>query len=249
MKTVVRYSLVVVLSLLSTGCYQPDKYDNPSPDLVQLEHTGTPLTGLADGTTPTEIRARISSDAARSKRTVVFRTTLGSFVGGKGDSLRTEAAADFVATAKLISPSEGSATVSAKTYGVEANPKVQVTFARVYPTRITVSVDSFAVSNSITNELLLTATLSSTDGRPSAGTLVTFDATYPSNPAGPQATAGSFVNNIRQARTDANGVARIRYSPGGIDYQGYLTITATTSSALNTPPDLAASTRVFLYRK
>jgi len=246
MKNRLRFLLIFPLCIISTACYRADEYNNPDPDLLKLEHADTPVTAVADGSTAVEIRAHISQDAARGRRNVVFKTTLGSFQEGKGDSLVREADENFTATAKLVSTNVGIAHISAKAYGVTAKDKVMVDFQRASPTSLTVSVDSFAISNRINNELTITANAKLDKGRrPSAGTIVVFNVHYPSNPAGPLATAGSFVNNIRQASTDANGVARIRYSPGGVNYQGNLTITAT----IPTLPDSVATTTVFLYRR
>ncbi|WP_223653140.1 hypothetical protein [Hymenobacter psoromatis] len=238
--------LGLLLCMVITTCYRADKYNNPDPSLLTLDNIT--VSGAADGSTPTEIKAHISSDATRAKRTVVFKTTLGSFKEGKGDSVLREASDNFTATAELTSTTVGTAIVSAKAYGITAKDKALVSFQRAYPNSITVTVDSFAISNRINSELIITATVKLDNGRkPSVGTPIIFNVYYPSNPAGPLTLAGAFVNNIRQASSDANGIARIRYSPGGVNYQGDLTITATTANP--GAPDPTASTTVFLYKR
>lgn len=246
MKNLCSFLLIFSLCGISSACYRADKYDNPDPTLITLDNISS--TGIADGNTSTKIKAQISPDAVKAKRTIAFKTTLGSFKGGKGDSVLLEAGDDFASTAELVSTSVGNAIVSAKAYGITAKEKATVAFQRAYPNSITVSVDSFAISNRINNELTITAIVKLDNGRkPSAGTPVMFNVYYPSNPAGSQVLVGAFVNNIRQASSDANGIARIRYSPGGVNYQGDLTITATTTNPGS--PDPTAITTVFLYRR
>ena len=191
------------------------------------------------------MQAKISEKAATNRRTVIFKADQGFFQGGKGDSIAVEADKFFIAKAQVSSLRVGLITVTAKIQGIKAESSKTITFDKSFPSAIAVSVDSFATAIDYKDEVVLTATLSTDNGgKPSIGHEVRFEVVRADN----QIPIGDFVNNKSVSKTDADGKARIRYTPGVTTYQGYVQIRAITRKADNTdlPP---ASTRIYVIKK
>lgn len=224
-----RLKLAVMLTgFAAFGCFNPKDYDTPpvSSDSIWWV-SGNAKDVLANGATAAKVVAQISDKAAPGRRTVVFRTTSGAFVGGKGDSIAVEVDQNFRASAELTNTSPGEAAVYAKIRGVSTVDSVRVNFIQVYPTKIlSVTVDSFAVRSNYKSEVWITATLSADKGIPSVGHPVTFSATQLDG----KTSVGGFLNNNPVAKTDASGKARIRYSPGVTTYQNFAIIKATITT-------------------
>jgi hypothetical protein len=231
---------IVILCLISS-CFKPADYENTDPSLL-INITTNDTTVPADGAATAIIKARLSKDAAPDRRMVIFKTSLGTFQSGSGDSVKVEAkntADGIIATAYLTSISEGEAVVKTSILGYEANQPMKVTFVRAYPEGIRVSVDSFAIHASYQSEVLITATVSTANGKASAGTLVNFEVRDDNNNL-----VGTYLNGRSSARTNQQGTASVRYSAGETNTRGRLTIQATTTKADGT--DLPATTQLFL---
>ncbi|GAB3244079.1 hypothetical protein GCM10027346_41420 [Hymenobacter seoulensis] len=223
-----------------SACFNSDDYATADPTIVRvLTTTGK---AVANGDSSLRVQARVSDAAARNRRQILFKTSLGFFKANQADTLTVDAGEEFTAEAEVASVRTGTAEVTATAGGVEAQEKAVFTFDQAYPTALTVSVDSFAVSNRFNNQVTLTATLSSgRRGKPSVGHPVRFDVLAGSTPV------GNFLNGVATASTDATGAAKIRYSPGGISTTGTLTVVATTIPASGTP--ISATTFFQLYNR
>lgn len=213
------------LLLLGTGCFNEDTYDLvEGKDIVNL-HVDTLSKVQANGHESAIIDVNISNNADPSRRNILLKTSLGSFVGGKGDSIIVTANHGFRTEAKLISTKVGSATISATISGLKATSSGAVKYIRAYPDRITVTVDSFAVSDTFKDEIIITASLKSGNGIPSEKHLVTFNVLdFNGNPI------GFFLNNRNNAETNESGKASIRFSPGTTGSSGQLKIVADTQT-------------------
>jgi hypothetical protein len=225
--------------MLLISCFNPDDYKNPdSAKIITLLSIDT--TAIADGANAVPVKVRISADAANNKRKVVFKTSLGSFKGGAGDSIVVTAGENFMAMANLVSVNTGLATVYAKILTVKTKSQMKVTFTKAFPETVKVSVDSFQIKNTFKSEITITASLARGNGGiPSTGTPVTFRV---QDQAGND--VGTFLNNTNISTSGSDGKTKIRYSAGPTTYQGYLTITATIvkSDGVTT----SATTRIFV---
>lgn len=157
MKTLIKNCIMFFcLGSLCTSCFNPDDYVSPKEDLIKLvkiEDTKK----IANGVDAALITAQISDKAAPGRKKVIFKTSLGYFLGGKGDSIVVEADESFVASAKVASLKDGTANITAK-------DTVSINFSKALPDNISVSVDSFSVTNSFKSEILITASLSAPNG-------------------------------------------------------------------------------------
>jgi hypothetical protein len=241
MKNILIYAYLIIVSGMGTACYNPDDYINIDEDkIISLDKKDTTI--VADGVSSVPVVVRISDESVRGNRSVIFKTDLGFFKNGKGDSIVVNANEDFKAFASLASLRTGTATVSAKILGVKAKNNYRVTFEKAYPDKIVVSVDSFAIANNYQSEVLITASMSTNNGgKPSAGHPVSF---FVSNANG--VPLGDFLNNISTGISDIEGKVRVRFSAGEVDQNGYLTITATTTTATGS---ISGTTRIYLFNK
>jgi hypothetical protein len=193
---------------------------DPGPDAL-LQVTAAPAVAPADGATASRLTVRISPRIAAGDRTVRFQTNLGSFAPGAAMPETTvPVAADLTASVLLYSPSQiGEALVRVTVAG--ATREVRVRFDRALPDRLLIMLDKLTVSDSATDQIVVTVTLLRDVGTVTAGTEVTFEATR-DNPPG-----GRFgLLNPPVAVTAADGTATVRFSPGGSGYTGPATITA-----------------------
>lgn len=241
MKSILKHSYLIIVCALSIACYNPDDYiDIDKNKIIYLEKKDT--TSIADGINKVTVKVKISDEAAREKREVIFKTDLGSFQNGS-DSIVVDAEDNFMASASLASLVAGTATVSAEIMGVKAQNTYTIKFDKAYPEKITVSVDSFAIANNFQSEVLITASLETNNrGKSSAGHPVSFIVTNGNGEA-----VGTFLNNINTGTSDMKGKVFIRYSAGEVNQSGYLAITATTTTV--TGSSISGTTHIFLSDK
>ncbi|MFD2936145.1 hypothetical protein [Spirosoma flavum] len=239
-----RLAGIALGSLLAFGCFNPDDYDTPPSSTDKISFISADVYDkVADGVDAAEVKVRISDKASPGRRTVIFKTSSGFFVGGKGDSIAVPAMEDFTAAAQLKSLIATTAEVTAKILTVEAPDSRKVTFKRAYPSEIVVTVDSFAVTSPYVNKTTLTASLRTENGgKPSIGHPVEFSVRQPESTSPSSTTIGDFLNNNSTAKTDANGQAIIRYTPGANAQKGYATVVASTTIA--TPNNSTATTGI-----
>jgi len=243
-----KIAVIAIGSLLAFGCFNPDDYDTPPFLGDKISFISADVKGVpADGVNMGEVKVRISDKASPGRRTVIFKTSSGFFVGGKGDSIAVPAMEDFTASAQLANVNATTAEVTAKILTVEAPESRKVEFIRAYPKTIGVTVDSFSVAKNYNylSEITITANLRTDNGgKPSIGHEVSFTVTQPDG------AVGDFLNNKSTATTDADGKARIRFTPGTTARVGSATITAgtTTSGPISTTPGSTstASTRIYI---
>lgn len=214
--------LVLISTLLVISCFKKEDYDyvNPNDLLTFNDHMQT---AKADGNDAVTITVSVDSKIAITKRIVIFKTTLGSFVSGKGDSIVLKGDDGPKLSAQLISTKRGIASISAKIADYMVNDSKPISFDRVYPVNITASVDSFAIRSSYKSEVLITASMKSDDGIPSQGQNVTFSAfTSAGTPV------GVFLNGINTGISDGKGNATIRYTAGSTPYRGQISLIVQT---------------------
>src|SRR5436305_1538683 len=119
-RLIVQFCLIgLVAAWMLAGCFNPKKYDDIKPDGL-ISFTTKDETVAADGSITAIISVAISHDAAAGKRSVIFKTSSGSFKGGTADSIKVDAGSDFTCSAKLVSLKAGAATVSAKITNIQA---------------------------------------------------------------------------------------------------------------------------------
>ena len=240
---------LIMLSLISSciGCFNPADYNNPYPADKLINFTSADNQNvLGDGISPADVQVVISKDAVPGKRAVIFKTNSGYFLGSKRSTDTVEADNEFNASAQLANPNATTATVSATIMNTQTPTNRTVIFTKAYPTEIFVSVDSFAVVSNYNGEVLLKATLRADKGGvPSVGHEVRFRVVKDKTPT---ESIGDFLNNHTTASTDANGIARIRYSPGKTGYEGYATIIASTDKSINPKDTTVRMTRIFIRK-
>lgn len=247
MKKLTRMAVALLCSVSFLGCFNPDDYDKPpySSELIYfLSSTTTDV--LADGVSSADIVIGISEKASPGKRTVVFKASSGSFVGGKGDSIAVTAIENFTVSAKLTNSNVTTAIVTATIQGIETRDSRTISFIKAYPEKITsVSVDSFAVSGNYKGKVTITAMLRSANGRPSTGHPVLFSVRRLNGNL-----IGDFLNGKSTALTDASGNAKISYSPGITGYQDYATIRAVTATKDNagSQDSTSETTRIYILK-
>jgi hypothetical protein len=245
MKLLVRNTCFILsLVIICSGCFNPEDYYKPNDDNIITFTSRQIDTVRADGVSSSRIIVKISDKASQGRRKVIFKATSSFFLGGKGDSMIVEADPDsaFQAKAELASLRVGTANVSAEIMGVEAKEPRTVVFTKAYPNSISVSVDSFSIANNFKSEVLISVIMGARNGgKPSMNHPVKF---FVSNASG--SAVGTFLNNRSSGSSDAEGKVRIRYSAGELEQDGYLTITATTDTAMD--HSVSATTRIFLSK-
>ncbi len=196
---------------------------DPGADGV-LRVVSAPGSAPADGASASRITVAVSAGIDGAARNVRFQTNAGSFSpGGTETDVTVPAATDLTASVLLYSPSQiGEALVRITAGG--ATREVRVRFDRALPDRILVSLDKLTVTDSATDQIVVTATLLRDLGKVTPGTEVTFTATRDD-------TGGGFgLLNPAVAVTDSDGKATVRFSPAGSGYTGRATVTARTSN-------------------
>lgn len=238
-----------ISSLFLFGCFNPEDYDTPAASADKISFISTDVANVpADGVNTGLVKVRISDEASPGRRTVIFKASSGFFVGGKGDSIAVTATENFTAAAELANVNATTAVVTAKILGVEAPGNSKVIFVKAYPKTISVAVDSFSVAKNYDykSEITITANLRTENGgKPSVGHGVSFSVTQPNTtPPASVTPIGDFLNDRSTATTDADGKARIRFTPGTSARAGYATITASTvvSEAISTTVSGVVST-------
>ncbi len=221
------------------GCFKEDAYENVTAQELLTVKIDTLNPVQANGHASAVITVSVKKDAIRSRRTILLKTNLGEFIGGKGDSVLITANDSFVSEARLKSSIPGEATIIAEIAGLKKMVPGRIEFARAYPEEITVNVDSFSIVNSFKSESIITASLVSGNGVCSIGQAVSFSVTGPEGHG-----IGAFLNGVSIAETDVNGKAKIRYSAGNTNIAGRLKITAETKKADNST--ISANTYIYL---
>jgi hypothetical protein len=219
---------VIIASMLwlCTACFNPKNYEPRGVDQVINITAYTTSAVKADGVATGKIEATISNNASLDRRTVVFKTSSGTFVNGQGDSISVVANEDFVARADLTSLSASESLVTAKISGY-TTPEVKISFIKAFPDKITISVDSFSVNADYKGETLVSAQLSTDDGgKPSKAHQVVFSARTETD----NLTIGTFLNDKTTQTTDISGIAKIRFSPGNTTYRGFVILKAATKT-------------------
>lgn len=236
----VKHSYIFILSaFLLSACFNPKKYDEVKPQGI-IQITSRDSTLNADGVSAYEVNAKIvDSKADKARSFVVFKTTLGSFIGGT-DSIKVSSGDNNSFSAKLVSSKSGVATVSAIVQKIIAIEKPAITFKSVAADLISVAVDSISIKNNNKSAVVITATLkTSNGGKASAGTLINFKVV--DNSGQP---LGMFLNDVDYGKSDLNGQVQVKFVPVNTVYLGYLTVIAQTTA--NDGSLISGSTRFFL---
>jgi len=224
-----RTSFIIIYSVfcvLLSGCFNPEDYE-PKKSETEIDMSPPDTTVVANGASAAKIKFTVTKQRPTKDLPIILNTTLGSFVGGKGDSLVVSPANDYSIVIRLVSTSTGTAKVTAKIGEVTFGKIANVIFTKAFPDKISVSIDSFAIHNSFSSELVITASITqSTGGVASSGHAVEFSAVTES-----ETEIGYFVNEQNTATSNTAGKVSIRFSVGNTNYIGRLKIIASTLDA------------------
>ena len=216
---------VMCFGILLIRCFDPTVYEANKTD-TKIEFSPDDTTIVANGVSKAKIKFQVLEKKPTKSFPVVFKTTVGSFVGGEGDSLVVIPTSNYSTTVKLVSASVGVATVTAKIRGIKFEETATVNCSQAFPDQIVASVDSIAIHNSFDSEVIITASVSiSTGGVPSSGHQVVFTAYTEDNEE-----IGYYQNGIKTSKTNSAGKATIRFTVGETDYTGRLRIVASTKT-------------------
>lgn len=221
---------LILAVLMMTGCIK-DRIK--TSDLLSAL-TILPAQVMADGTSTVTISTVLNPDADSTKRTVLFSSTGGKFVGGTDSILVTAVYVNkqLVATAQLKAPlTAGALTVKAKiNLANEKNDYTQtgtITATPSAPAKITLAASSFAVKVNFGSEVTLTGTLTNAQGNPvSLGNKVAFSDTYEDN---------TPVNGrFRQLQNSSNSTSTVSaiYSPGFVPANKNIRISCVLTDSL-----------------
>jgi|GEM_PF-6376692 len=220
----------LLLSFLAFACFNPEKYQlqpDKIPSIIRLDDP-TAESMPADGSSLIEIQAVIDANTADNRSSVVFKTTAGSFVNGKGDSVVVTAQiADYgnnsqgkIATALLKSSLHvGEATVSVKYGSIAAVQTKPVKFVKAYPSRIRIDSSAFFVKAAFASVVNLSAQVGREKGMPSVNNIVRFSATDSLNRA-----IGVFRS--LDSTTNAEGRASVLFGVRDSTYLGNVKLVA-----------------------
>ncbi|GAB3883405.1 glycosyltransferase family 17 protein [Spirosoma agri] len=203
---------LLLLFLLLTGCFNPDKYLQPVDykDLVQFVR---PLsrTIVADDSSSTLVEVTFPANVTDSNKTVTINTTTGYFADNGKRSIqlpskiiKSEGENKRVSSVRLKGGViEGDAIITAKVGDTPSADTLTVKFLKAYPTQIKLDLSSFSVKSSFGSELTLTATVSRKKGKPSVGNLVSFSVI--------NALSGNSIGEFRSLNDLSNdkGVATV----------------------------------------
>lgn len=208
--------LLYLLPTVLVACSESDPTRSVAPDqLIILSASSTSIP--ADGISRTRLTAQIPPDAAAENRTVTFRSTAGTLLGGTNNSLALNVDVDGRAVAELVSPTRpGSAEVSAQVATFVRT--IAVAFTGALPDRITVDAGAFSLLPGLSNSTTVTATLRRGQGVASENTTVQFRALTAN---------GSRLGEFRAVTvSNASGQATALFSAGETTYRGAATIFA-----------------------
>lgn len=220
----------MLLSFLAFSCFNPEKYQlqpDKVPSIIRLLNSAAESMP-ADGSSRIEIKAVIDAKTADNRSSVVFKTTAGSFVNGKGDSVVVTAqVSEFgnngqgkVATALLRSSTNvGTATVSVRYGSIAAVRTKTVKFVNAYPSRIRIDSIAFFVKPAFASVANLSVQVARDKGMPSVNNIIRFRATDSLNRA-----VGVFRS--LDSTTNAEGRASVIFGVSDSTYLGNIKILA-----------------------
>lgn len=173
----------------------------------------------ADGSSITEVLARIDPAVPPEQRTVTFTTTLGSLGSPNVTSRQVLADSTNEARVGLVSPRElGTAIVTATLNNLAA--RASVTFTPALPDSMSLRVSgSFKLTATFSTRVSLTAELFRSSGTVTRGTEVDFEAVDDSSGQG-----FGYFSGV--APSDATGTVTADFTPGNTGERGEATITA-----------------------
>lgn len=128
-----------VIPFVLAGCYHENDYSPTDPGVLVLSVTGSD-TAPADGNSRIHLTARITPEAAQTKRTIAFSTSAGTLLGGTGTSA-TEKTVDVdisgVARIDLQAPTTAqTVTVTARVKDQPIVQQISLSFTAVKPEAI-----------------------------------------------------------------------------------------------------------------
>jgi hypothetical protein len=246
-----RLSLLVPIVIVSvvalSGCYDQSRYLPTSPDFQDaLTLAVAPPTIPSNGFATTTITASVSPATAPTKRTIVFKTTAGTFVGsGSPETDTIESLVNDTSGSTSVqlrsSRTVQTATVTATVKGVNGLAKeVQIAFA---PSASSDVIRLSAASSAPADGQSMTAlTADIAAGLPSTRRRVTFTTTLGSFVASddPQQDGGLK----RDTAVDATGDRAVVYLRSPSDRVGEAIVTASVDSS----PAVSATTSVRFVR-
>ena len=221
--------IIVALVLALVGCDSlPETSDVDAGEILSVT-VGESL--LADGTSTLGIEARIPPDADDDKRTVTFRTDLGTFVGTDNETeVDVPADRSGSATAQLkAGTTPGTATVTATVADYVVTSRVQLQRALADTLQCQTSTGVAKLDG--TSNPLITALLRREVGSVSVGTQVLFDAIQ-ADANGVERSVGRWTG-LEGSTTNASGnaTASLAVDTGDVLADSPLTVVVTTQGA------------------
>lgn len=178
-----------------------------------------PSSSPADGASPVNVVAQVAAGLPVGKRSVTFRTTLGTFVPGNDDSFTIDADRSNVARATLTSATPGLARVTAATTdGTSA--AANVTFTQSLPDSLFVSPAAATLKSGESTRVVVT--LLRAVGAVSPRLQVSYSASTSSG-----ASIGAFSG---VTLSNADGASEATFNVLTTTYQGPVTIRAAVGS-------------------
>ncbi len=222
---------ILILILPLVACYDTrDRLDEFDTDLLpQIEFDPAPFVNANGSDTMTiKMVFPIASDFDKIKGT--FTTSVGTFIenGEKTftTSRRTVEDIDglkFILTARLLSTTTaGSFEVLFEAPEITWFREQNILFQRAFPTGISTSASKFAVARGFTDEIQLSASLKSGNGKASKGTAVEFI-------VADSLSSNSSTRFRALTTSNASGISSVFFTPGTFGgYSGPVTFEAVT---------------------
>jgi hypothetical protein len=220
-----RIPALLIAVFVLFGCYHEKDYSPTDPGVLLFSVAGSDV-APADGNSRIHLTARITPEAASTKRTIVFTTSAGTLLGGTGTSA-TEKSVDVdisgVARIDLQAPTTAqSVTVTARVKDQPIAQQLALTFTPVKPEALVqfVAAPASAPADGAT-ESLFTVFVPNSQNLEPAQRNVTFSTT-----AGkllPEATgtnsvpinaAGQASVSLRSSEVATTGIVRATFSGG-----------------------------------
>ena len=211
--------MALLFALIATNCNRLSDFLSEDPEDILVLSTN-PSSIPADGSSISNVRAKIPAGTPPDERLIQFSTSAGTFLDPNGigsTTIHIHADSSGVAVAQLRSSvTVESAEVRAKSDVAGDRGRVHFVFAT--PVQIEVTTDRVLLSVSLSDTAAITATLRTNGGFATKGTPVQFTATEPSG-----APVGGFAN---VTASNSSGQATAVFDPAGTAFRGTATVRA-----------------------
>lgn len=247
MKTQIKILLLLFIgiAIVISGC----KKKEDSINVIDITTDSAISSIVGNGNSKIHLRIYISDRTEESKRSINLSCNIGSFDSSSGTKAmvkstftETKIGNDwkYVADVDYLVPAVvGQAVIVAEIEGVTDTMFIDLT--RLEASAIEVSAP-WEVKINYLSEIVVTGTLKSSNGVPSAGIEVMFEDRF-------EASGQPVVNSMRRDEhytSNENGKVSFTYSPGPHTPGQYIVITGTVLDNNGQPTTIKNSTRVYL---